>query len=510
MEQNQQEVKYNLKPLHHNRIKSIKYSNSLKKGKILSFFSFPWSYFFVSVAFLTVGILDYVLLGHLIGHPEHPTIGEYVGQGNAVFLGGISFFYTVGLIPLLVGFFMLIYSILSIKQVILSFDNEIYSIQERNLIFSRITEIDSQKATKITLSNQGMKFKNIWILLFIPMALRILQYGIPLFGEHLAKDDILPLMMVITALIDICAAVIILLFPNYRLSFDTPTHLFQLTFFPLEHYYKIPQKILQFYDLWLDSNTSLQKVQPESESTHIQERTKENVNSEQIDKLDKTSSKDLFRIYFGTLLIIVSLVSAFTELFWGTDLTMFGFTYGIYLSVKFFVYNFPKYKYIKYIQSDHQVNKLRFHMIQRNKISLKAIKIIQNESTENISIAQQLNSLTVIDILGLSGVFYLATKELLWGWCYIISWNWLIAFDMVISSLIWGIISYSILIMLVGIRDVAQIGEEHIEINEKISWKIFSKSRINTLNSHSQRNFYMRILGFILIFLLALITAFFS
>ncbi|WP_457559228.1 hypothetical protein [Candidatus Harpocratesius sp.] len=508
MEQNQQEVKHNLKLVHHNRIKSIRYSNSLKKGKILSFFSFPWSYFFVSVAFLTVGILDYVLLGHLIGHPENPTISEYVGQGNAVFLGGISFFYTIGLIPLLVGFFMFIYSILSIKQVILSFDNEMYSIQERNLVFSRITEIDSQKASKITLSNQGMKFKNIWILLFIPMALRILQYGIPLFREHLAKDDILPLMMVITALIDICAAVIILLFPKYRLSFDTPTHLFQLTFFPLQNYYKIPQKILQFYDLWFDSNTSLQQVQPESESTHIQERTKENVNSEQIDKLDKISSKDLFRIYFGTLLIIISLVSAFTEIFWGTDLTMFGFTYGIYLSVKFFVYNFPKNKYIKYIQSDHQVNK--FYMFKRNKISLKALKIIQNESTENISIEQQLSSLTVMDILGLSGILYLSTLELFWGWSYIVSWNWMIIFDMVISSLIWGIISYNILMMIVGIQDVAQIGEEHIEINEKISWKIFSKSKINTLNFHSQRNFYLRILGFVLIFLLALIYAFFS
>ena len=52
-------------------------------------------------------VLDFFFLGHMIGHPEHPTVGEagdYVGQGIAVFLGGVSFFYTVGLIPLIIGF----------------------------------------------------------------------------------------------------------------------------------------------------------------------------------------------------------------------------------------------------------------------------------------------------------------------------------------------------------------------------------------------------------------------
>ena len=158
-----------------NRITYIKRPISEKSVKILSI---PWSYFLTGLAFLLIGILDFVFLGHHIGHPGEDGIGTHIGQGSAVFLGGISFAWTVGLAPLIVGAIMVIYCIYASKQVIISPSDTSFTIQERRLLFPFITEIDRSSISKIKYTNTGLKIRHLWMMLFIPMGIRVLQFGI--------------------------------------------------------------------------------------------------------------------------------------------------------------------------------------------------------------------------------------------------------------------------------------------------------------------------------------------
>ncbi|TFH30123.1 MAG: hypothetical protein E4G98_02655, partial [Promethearchaeota archaeon] len=225
------------------------YKGRLFETPSIKFVSVSWSYFISGLMLFIVGLVDYFLLGHLIGHPGEEAIGEYVGQGIAVFLGGISFFYTVGLLPLLIGFIFIVYSVFSSKIVTLAKTDSVIKIQEQRLLFPSYTELVYGDVQKIEHSNLGLKIKNAWILLFIPMAVRILQFGIPLFGEHRAADEILPTMMVITALMDIGIVFLVLLFPNHKLNFHQMDNLYSLTIAPINPSRSYPLKIQQLLGL---------------------------------------------------------------------------------------------------------------------------------------------------------------------------------------------------------------------------------------------------------------------
>ena len=408
-----------------NRITYRKRGVSEHSTQILSI---PWSYLITGLTFLIIGILDFKFLGNHIGHPGESGFGERIGQGTAVFLGGLSFAWTTGLAPLIVGGIMIAYCIYATKFVTLTPTANSYIIQEQRILFPLITEIDRSKIRTTKYTNRGLKLRHLWILLFIPMGIRILQYGFPLFNEHLAEDNILPIMLVLTGFVDILGTVLTLIVPTHTLSFQTDLKLYEVNFLPV--YRKG------------DINRTFELTRNEASVK------------------DGRRRDSIFRLIAGIGLIIVSSIGLSVEYLWGTDLSMVGISYGIYLV-------------LHVVQND---SKLYF----QNSITTLP------ESTEY----RQFRKISFIDVAGLGLLMYLSTLDFIWGWTYISS-NWLTILDMILATLIWlGVLIWIFLYLTVPLQDLKNINAI-LKRNTSIPWK-----------------FGLRIGGMVVMMIFAIIIAF--
>ena len=162
----------------------------------------------------------------------------------------------------------------------------------------------------------------------------------------------------------------------------------------------------------------------------------------------------------GIGLIIVSSIGLSVEYLWGTDLSMVGISYGIYLV-------------LHVVQND---SKLYF----QNSITTLP------ESTEY----RQFRKISFIDVAGLGLLMYLSTLEFIWGWTYISS-NWLTILDMILATLIWlGVLIWIFLYLTVPLQDLKNINAI-LKRNTSIPWK-----------------FGLRIGGMVVMMIFAIIIAF--
>lgn len=478
----------------------ITYKNRAMKGETVRFISLPWNYLLAGLALLVVGILDYFLLGNLIGHPEHPTTGEYIGQGIAVFLGGISFFYTVGLIPLIVGILMLLYCIFSVKKVDISIDNSLCQIQERKLLLPTFSEINLPDIEQIKYANTGLKFRHTWILLFLPMAVRILQFGIPLFGEPLAQDEILPTMMVITAIIDIMAAICILLYPNHQLSFDSERKKYKLNFFPMKNNQIISQEVSKMLDLHIDPS-------------EIEENLCEDFTSQEDSIRGKQGKqRNYTRIFFGIIILSASIIGTSAEFLWGTDLSMVGLTFGTYILLQAFQNDLSEETIV--IIDKHE-KKSKYGV--KNGRYLTSIRFCDIDPKNGLFRKTQFRSLNFTDILGIGLLLYLSTLEFLWSWRFLNIFNGLILVDLICTTIMWGVIICGCFIYLLMPLNNLVLGQEKFQNTFPIyrpTAKFISRKDLQSLKNNLahptlKKESYLRIIGFAIIVLLALISAFF-
>lgn len=356
-----------------NRITYIKRTASEEKITILSI---PWSYLVTGIVFFLIGILDFVFLGYHIGHPGEDGFGTHIGQGSAVFLGGISFAWTTGLAPLIVGAIMVLYSIYASKQIIFSSDEEGYMIQERRLLFPFVTKLKKSSIREIKHANTGLKIRHIWILLFIPIGIRVLQFGIPLFGEHLALNEILPTMMLLTGIINLLGTFLTVLVPTHTLTFRSDTKKYSINFLPVS--IRGGKTISQLFDLKKDSL-------PRGKKTILNHR-----------------------MFGGIGLVIFSAIGLSAEFLWGTDLSMVGITYGIFLV---------------------------FQSVQQDTESFGYFTEFHNKNPNRES--PMFRKLSFIDVIAIGLLFYLSTLEFIWGWVYFANINALLVIEMILTTIVW-------------------------------------------------------------------------
>ncbi|UYP46584.1 hypothetical protein NEF87_002869 [Candidatus Lokiarchaeum ossiferum] len=478
----------------------ITYEKQEMKGETVHFVSLPWSYLLAGLALFIVGILDYNLLGNLIGHPEHPTTGEYIGQGIAVFLGGVSFFYTVGLIPLIVGIFMLIYCLFSMKKIEIANNGSLCKIQERKLVFPTFSEINLPDINQIKYTNTGLKFKHTWILLFIPMAVRILQFGIPLFGEPLAQDEILPTMMVITALIDILVAIFILLYPNHQLTFDSEWKKYILNFFPMKKNQEISEEVCKLLDLYID---------PSETEENLWEVFR-NQNDSKGGKQGK--QRNYFRIIFSMIVLIASIIGTSAEFLWGTDLSMVGLTFGAYVLLQAFQNDLSEETLVTIDQ--HQ-KKSKYRV--KNGRYWTSIRFCDIDLKNGLWRKTQFRSVNFTDILGMGLLVYLSTLEFLWSWRFLNIFNGLILVDLILTTIMWGVIICGCFIYLLIPLNYLVFNYGNSQDSYQIyppTTKFISVGDFHTLKKSLflpslKKESIFRIFGFAIIVLLTLITAIF-
>ncbi|MHA1647331.1 MAG: hypothetical protein ACTSVL_07150 [Promethearchaeota archaeon] len=464
-----------------------------------TYFSFSWSRFIAGLIFIGFGIADFILLGHLIGHQNEESIGIYVGQGNAVFLGGVSFFYTVGLVPLIIGIWLVIFTILSAYKGDLSRSESSFYFHEKRPISPQFTGLRQSGIKRLIYRNNHLGPKKVWFFLLIPMSIRVLQFGFPLFGEHRAADEILPTMMVLTALGNFLALFLLVLFPQKFLEFSTSEKIYKTWIAPLSFGKNINDSILKTLEFSKEGEES-----PEEISSLLTGKFSESFH--QSLNVNVRSQKNYFRLILGGFLLVISIISLSFGILFSTNFSMIGATYGILLIVQ--AYNKDFAEKIS-INLDPKTKILNYTKIFKKKLYVEKISDV-----DEVGIIEHFRKLDILDIISTSFLLYLSAFESILGWKYHDFSSPLIMVDVFFTVLFCSCLL--VLLMYYWAIPVStlsiKVGNENIylEIPVNISFKkIFSntvkKLKKGTKGSQNKKKFYLRAGYFFVIYIIALI-----
>ncbi len=474
--------------IYQNRLTFIR-PKSIKEKPVEStkYFSFAWSRFLAGLIFIGFGIADFILLGYLIGHQNEESIGIYVGQGNAVFLGGVSFFYTVGLVPLLIGLWLIIFAVFSAYKGDLSRSESSYYFHEKRLISPQFTELRQSGINRLKYRNNHLGPKKVWYFLLIPMSIRVLQFGFPLFGEHRAADEILPTMMVLTALGNFLALFLLVFFPQKFLEFSTSEKIYKSWIAPFSFGNKFNESLLKTLDFSNESGET-----PEEIYTLINEKYQ----------------KNYFRLILGGFLLVISIISLSFEILFSTNFSMIGATYGILLIVQAYNDDFADKMSIKL---DPKTKILNYSKIFKKKIYIEKISDV-----DEVGIIQHFRKFDILDIISTSILLYLSAFESILGWKYNDITNPLIVVDVFFTVLFCSCLL--VLLMYYWAIPVStlsiKLGDEKLflEIPVNSSFKQIFNNTVKKLKKCTQepqnkKIFFLRAGIFVVIYVIAMIFA---
>ena len=390
--------------IYQNRLTFIR-PKSIKETPVDStkYFSFAWSRFISGLIFIGFGIADFILLGHLIGHQNEESIGIYVGQGNAVFLGGVSFFYTVGLVPLIIGIGLVIFAIFSAYKGDLSRSESSFYFHEKRPISPQFTELNQSGINRLRYRNNYLGPKKVWFFLLIPMSIRVLQFGFPLFGEHRAVDEILPTLMVLTGLGNFIALFLLVFFPQKFLEFSTTEKIYKTWIAPFSFGNSPNDSLLKTLNIFKESAESPEEISSLS-TGKISESFHQSLN------VDVKSQKNYFRLILGGFLLVISIISLSFGILFSTNFSMIGATYGILLIVQAYNNDFAEKISIKL---DPKTKILNYSKIFKKKLYVEKISDV-----DKVGIIEHFRKFDVLDIICTSILLYLSAFESILGWKY--------------------------------------------------------------------------------------------
>ena len=466
-----------------------------KFDKPTIFYSFAWSRFVAGLILFGFGIADYFLLGHLIGHQNEESIGVYVGQGSAVFLGGVSFFYTVGLLPLLIGLWLILFAIFSSYkcEISKSVSESSFYYHEKRLIFPFFTEFKKIDINKLRIRNNHLGPKKLWYFLFIPMSITILNFGFPLFGEHRALDEILPIMMVLTAFGNFIALGLLVVFPQSFVEFSSSDNIYDSWVAPLLSKEKFANSILELLDFSEKESDIVNKTDIERYNTLLLEKNGEI--SIESSNIELKSQKNYLRLVLGIVLILTSVISLSFEILFSKSFSGIAATYGILIVVQ--GYNLDFADNIS-LQFDSKTKRLKFKKQFGKKIHAEILKQV-----EDVRVIESFRKFEIIDVILTVILVYLSTFESILGWKYIDFSNPLIIIDNILKTL-FCLLIFLILIYYWAIPNpnLCISGKEmkscYLEIPGSHSFKhmfkkVIKKIKKTTYSPQNKKLFFLRI-----------------
>lgn len=195
----------------------------------LRFTSFSWKRFVVALLLLIVGIIDLLVFS--------PLSGRHVPTGSIMTFEGPSYFLSTGLIPLIVGIILLLYCILSYFKGEFSKDNDTIVLNEKRFKWNVKNVFKKEEIIRISLSNNEIGIKYLWLFLFIPyliinyyyMTLNFLQPFVIGLVNFTAVVILFSLVVVISSLF------ILYLMPQWYLKIYTDQGKYELWFEPFRN-----------------------------------------------------------------------------------------------------------------------------------------------------------------------------------------------------------------------------------------------------------------------------------
>jgi hypothetical protein len=273
----------------------------------VKYVSFSISRLISALILIGIGLLDFIYLGFSMGHPTNEFLGAYNEQGVWLFLGGVSTGIMVGLTPLVLGVFLLLYSILSLFIGTISKSSESKSLEvSEKRFFRKVTKsIPLSDISKISYQNNHIGPKSCWILIAIPTALTLLQWGIPLFDSHMSSEDILPIGILITGIVLLIIPSLLVLYPQDFLTIETKLNIYQLWVSPIKRNKRVA--LLQILGFDLETPASF------------------------------PSLNNKFLLLFGGFLLGLSLISFIGIILMSSFFSLIGAAYGLILILSAFL-----------------------------------------------------------------------------------------------------------------------------------------------------------------------------
>jgi len=201
----------------------------MNKENKIEFISFSWKRFLASLIFLAVAILNIVIFG--------VSLGRHIPTGSVFTFEGPSYFFTSGLVPFLVGIFLLFYCILSYFKGSVKKDEGSVIFSEKRFKRLAETKIDNDKIIRMHLTNNEIAIKYLWLFLLVPYLIINYYYMIVNFNQPFLVDPVntTALVILISIVLSAVGMVILFAFPQWLLTIYTEEGKYEIWFEPFPH-----------------------------------------------------------------------------------------------------------------------------------------------------------------------------------------------------------------------------------------------------------------------------------
>jgi hypothetical protein len=484
----------------------------MKRNKAESeemFKSFLWTRFIAALLLIAIGIADFVLLGFYIGNPDEPIIGIYIGHGTAFFLGGLSFFYPVGFPALVIGFILLLYVIISKFHGRFEIHEGKLIISEKRLIRKQIHTISEPEIEGIRYQNTNLGPRFLWYAVFIPMILMILQWGVPLFGEARMEDQILPTMMLLTAIIDgISLFLLVVHLPHYT-EIATGDRYYEALFNPI------------FNKGSRNFNETSEHNSNETNNDRIIAHDLGLLNGEADSQIKQfeISKSQYFQLVVGIILLSVSIVSASFEILFGTLFWMMGAIYGTILIVKALHSDFnteSNCTYNETINSFQQYRRLNFNSKVLNTLIKPKFEYISILKVKNVTEIEKPRKIGFVELFAINWLVVTGSQQVTYSWLLLNPSSPAVLVDVISTTVIFVVIIFILFMYLALNIPQLDIESATFHYNRELpnATNLFFPLKVakiaikNTLHSkETMKIFWMRTIILMVFVLLGIVSA---
>lgn len=449
-----------------------------KPEKSIRFYSFALSRLIASLLLLILGFVDLFILTGGLSHHSAPF-------GQAIVLGGPSYFYTVGLFPSLFGIGLLLY-------VMISSFRGVFSNSENNLYFHEFrptspwtTKILKKKIEALRYQNNHLGPKLIWVVLLMPfIVLSFIEgfYLVNIFVIPRLENPIQGILLIFSGIMECFALFFLVLTP--------------------QHYFEIATKD-DLYEMWFEPETAkirLKEIDPITEE--ISEVFECSMKKEEISefmKINQISSthRSYTNLILGFFFIATSVVMWNFFILFGTLYWWFAIIFGSILVIRAISQDFSDVNG-DLIECNDSDKILKF----QRKFRYKFFKIRTYKPTE-LKLAKQFRKLDFFDVAAIPGLLFFISLQTTQSWA--LATSTVLILDSVISTIFMVVVCFLIFIYLCVPLD--QVKFKTSTINYYIPVTLKSREKFNfkaVLSKPLKKTFLLRLL-FIVIIIVATI-----
>lgn len=450
-----------------------------KPEKSIRFYSFALSRLIASLLLLIMGFVDLFILTGGLSHHSAPF-------GQAIVLGGPSYFYTVGLFPSLFGIGLLLYVMISsFRGVFSNSKNKVYFHEFRSTSIWT-TKILKKDIEALRYQNNHLGPKLIWVVLLMPfIVLSFIEgfYLINLYAIPRLENPIQGILLIFSAIMECFALFFLVLTP--------------------QHYFEIATKD-DLYEMWFEPEKSkirLKEIDPITEDisevfecSMKKEEISEFMKSNQISTTHRSYTNLILGIFFiATSVVMWNLFILFGTLYW-----WFAIIFGSILVIRAISQDFSDVNG-DLIECNDSDKILKF----QRKFRYKFFKIRTYKPTE-LKLAKQFRKLDFFDVAAIPGLLFFISLQITQSWA--LATSTVLILDSVISTIFMVVVCFLIFIYLCVPLDQVKLKTSSITYFLPVTLK--SREKFNfkvVLSKPLKKTFLLRLLFIVIMVVVTII-----